>query len=528
MRILIADDEILVRIGLKTVIEGFGEEHEVVEACDGVDALEKYLKFKPSLVFVDINMPRLDGFGFIEAAKREKGDSRFIILSCYSDFPHLRNAIKAGISDYIIKTALNNEELHGIIRETDLMGKRVVSNEDKDISCSNSGLIGEEEFIKAITCMEYDVSTVESFIAQKGIEKTFDLLVTEEKGIVDAEETNRGLETGVSNTLIDMVNEYGSGYVINSGRQRKLILLSLSNNMGGKSHEENLDEFCTRLLICLKNYFNKDFSISIFRESTVPTLAETVRMAEDALKYGFYDNDAGYYYYCCEDQELTIEAESKTLKQGVDDALAIYEFHKISGLLDTYVEAVRQKRTIKIEKVIDTFFRVFYSISRYTELNLKREKDEIIDSKIDYSYFLGLGNIYRIAGVIKSVVFRLIEVTTENDGNYYNSIIKKAKDYIDKNFEEEIRLGTVAQYVNLSPSHFSKIFKDTYGINFIDYCISVRIEKAKAYINEGMKVFVAAEKVGYGSYSYFSRLFKKVTGITPEEYKGLKDKHSSE
>ena len=528
MKILIADDEILVRIGLKTVIEGFGESHEVIEACDGADALEKYLKFSPSLAFVDINMPRMDGLEFIEAARKEKRNTRFIILSCHSDFQHLRDAIKTGVSDYIIKTSLDNGELHEIIQETERLDSERIADRGRTGSGNEVKAAAEEEFTKAVNGMAYEPSLVEAFLEHKKIGKPFDVLIAEEKGTANREEPGREIETGINNTFGDMVSEYGRGHVLKLGRCKKLVILSLGKNLGSKPHKENLDEFCGRLLSCLKTYFNKDYAIAVCMDSDAARLPEAVKRTESTLKYGFYDSEPGYYFCDGEEQGFAIEAESEALRHGVDDALRVSEFHKISGLLDTYVEAVRRKRTVKVEKVIDTFFRVFYSITQYAELNFRQRKEEIIDSSIDYSYFLDLGNLDGIAGVIKSVVLKLIDRTTEYESDYYTGIIKRAKDYIDHNLEKEISLNTVAQYVNLSPSHFSKIFKDTYGMNFIDYCISVRVEKAKAYINEGMKVFVAAEKVGYGSYSYFSRLFKKVTGTTPEEYKKVKDKGNIE
>ena len=71
MKILVADDEILVRIGLKTVLEGCGRGYEVIEAVDGDDALRKFREHLPALCIVDINMPAMDGMQFIEEARHK-------------------------------------------------------------------------------------------------------------------------------------------------------------------------------------------------------------------------------------------------------------------------------------------------------------------------------------------------------------------------------------------------------------------------------------------------------------------------
>ena len=101
-----------------------------------------------------------------------------------------------------------------------------------------------------------------------------------------------------------------------------------------------------------------------------------------------------------------------------------------------------------------------------------------------------------------------------------NSIIKMAKEYIQKNFGKDISLDDVSRVVNVSPYYFSKIFKDDTGENFIEYLTGVRIDKAKELLETteySMKEICSM--VGYSDPNYFSRSFKKNVGITPTEYK---------
>jgi two-component system response regulator YesN len=77
----------------------------------------------------------------------------------------------------------------------------------------------------------------------------------------------------------------------------------------------------------------------------------------------------------------------------------------------------------------------------------------------------------------------------------------------------------VAHQANLSATYFSRVFKNIAGVNFIKYVIERRIEKAKILLNEGQKIFVVSESVGYNNQNYFSKLFKNVTGMTPGDYR---------
>lgn len=84
----------------------------------------------------------------------------------------------------------------------------------------------------------------------------------------------------------------------------------------------------------------------------------------------------------------------------------------------------------------------------------------------------------------------------------------------------DISLGDVAAHVNISRTYFSRIFKNEMGENFVDYLARVRIEKAKEYLLfTDLKTYEVAEKVGFQDSGYFSKMFKKIVGVTPSEFK---------
>lgn len=99
-------------------------------------------------------------------------------------------------------------------------------------------------------------------------------------------------------------------------------------------------------------------------------------------------------------------------------------------------------------------------------------------------------------------------------------VLKRAIDYLDEHYNENINLNMVSSYVYVSSYYLSRMFKRELNINFIDYLNTVRINKAMEYMkNPGLKDYEICEKVGIQDSHYFSKLFKKYAGMTPTEYR---------
>jgi two-component system response regulator YesN len=99
--------------------------------------------------------------------------------------------------------------------------------------------------------------------------------------------------------------------------------------------------------------------------------------------------------------------------------------------------------------------------------------------------------------------------------------------YIARNYKEDISMEQTAEYVNLSPHYFSKMFRQHAGETFIDYVTRLRINEAKRLIaEERLSLKEISYEAGYKDPNYFSRVFKKATGMTPSEYRQQYEKQS--
>jgi two-component system response regulator YesN len=106
------------------------------------------------------------------------------------------------------------------------------------------------------------------------------------------------------------------------------------------------------------------------------------------------------------------------------------------------------------------------------------------------------------------------------DNGYNEELIKKALEYIAAHYTENLTLQSVADIVHLSKSYFSLYFKKQTGRNFVDYLIDLRIREAKRLLVENEnRIYNVAEAAGFKDVKYFSKVFKKVTGLTPMAYR---------
>lgn len=110
----------------------------------------------------------------------------------------------------------------------------------------------------------------------------------------------------------------------------------------------------------------------------------------------------------------------------------------------------------------------------------------------------------------------------QGTGNRQQQIIlKQAKSYLDGHYMDfDCSLTSVAEFIHMSPSHLSFIFKKEVGTTFINYLTNLRIKKAKHLLSStDLMVYEVSTNVGYENYAYFSTVFKKSVGLSPKEYR---------
>ena len=116
----------------------------------------------------------------------------------------------------------------------------------------------------------------------------------------------------------------------------------------------------------------------------------------------------------------------------------------------------------------------------------------------------------------------LLEKTFEYEEEVAKSatIIEKINKYVQEHYMEDIGRNEISAEFYLTPEYLAKLYKKKTGINLKDYINEYRIERAKELLRAGeQNISKIAESVGFDNFTYFSTLFKKITGVSPKEYK---------
>ncbi|MDD2979040.1 MAG: response regulator transcription factor [Hespellia sp.] len=143
-----------------------------------------------------------------------------------------------------------------------------------------------------------------------------------------------------------------------------------------------------------------------------------------------------------------------------------------------------------------------------------RDQNARIKGRFDFP-----NNRFMVVSLVGDMLSLIFEDMDSGEMNQ-DDIMKKALNYIDRNITKKISLETVAEYINLSPTYFSKFFKKKTGMNFITYVTDCKIEYAKEMLkNTDVPVANIAHELAYNETNYFCKAFKKKNGVTPTEYR---------
>ncbi|MFA7372098.1 MAG: AraC family transcriptional regulator [bacterium] len=118
------------------------------------------------------------------------------------------------------------------------------------------------------------------------------------------------------------------------------------------------------------------------------------------------------------------------------------------------------------------------------------------------------------------VLLRNVKSLTEERDRWSKMVVKDIMKYVEERYVERIALDDLAAFVSLSPSYLSSLFKRITGTSVVSYINSIRVEKAKELLNDSkLRINDVAERVGFEDTYYFSRIFKKLEGLSPLHYR---------
>lgn len=530
--VLIVDDELLMRVGIRSMIDweqhGF---HVVGEACNGKEGMDIALTVSPDLIITDIKMPVMDGLQFIRETSGKLRACKYVILSNFDEFHYVKEALKLGAADYLIKSEITPAaltELLSSLREkwqAEHISQGAAGNKPYDYSLSLSHL--KENFFKDlisgfISEQEARTKAEELHIRVQSSELIFLIMKVNhfealKKKYIEKDE--KLLRFSILNIMEEVIpSRWVKEIVIGNSSEYLVIVNTLA---GSRSERGDIERLSGKILSSLRDFMSLSATVGV--STKVPGfkhLKTAYKEAEQALKARFFNDDQHVFFY--EDLiKLPVRKPVASLISAKEeqDLLKVWAA-KDKRQAEVFLDGIRTElETLQTDEssIRTKYILLVEKINAHLLPSGKRPCIPFIGHSPYETVLKGESWV--------EVHQRMLEYMTEcldsSSGTMREtSYTELAVSLINKYYAEDISLQSIAGQINVHPSYLSRIFKQERGENFISYLTLVRIEKAKVYLSEGtMKVYEIADIVGYHNYTYFSKIFKKTVGVTPEEYR---------
>jgi two-component system, response regulator YesN len=533
-KILIADDEFLVRLGLKTTINW--QEHGFVivgEAKNGKEALELFEEFNPEILLTDIRMPIMDGLELIQAIKQRKKSLKSVILTHFDDFSYAQEAIKLGASEYILKSDLNSDNLFNILNKlsAEIDAENEISDESPTKSVKSTGTIDSvaaeyklgEGLLKKLADEGFKSQEIFSQFLEKCkniFKYNHYIIFTGQIEDISSKSINKDqeyFEKTIRNMLNQSLDSKDTWFCTYINRDQVTGLINISVENDSEKVLNNLYNFALLFKHNLKQFLEADitigFSVLTNKQEDLLTLLKQSRIAQ---KYCYFELSGitTFDYKMLEKTEDCPRVSLDILKTYVRTLETDKIIHYINSVFDILAK-------LKQVGYVKDVFIDFMSFARIITTELNLEKGEALsESKFSYNIFDKLTSFEAVKKYVLDIYYSLREYSSGNKPDGYSHVIRKCIVFIKQNYQKNVTLSDAALNVNVSNSYLSLLFKQETGINFSNYLTNYRIEEAKNLLKAtNLKIYEIAYKVGFDSPYYFSKVFKDIVGSTCKEFK---------
>ena len=513
IRVLLVDDEALVRVGLKSLVPWNELGYEVVgEAANGEAAQKLLDELRPQLMITDIVMPRLNGIELVQNAKKKYPEMIAIVLSGYNEYEMVREAMKYGASDYLLKLNLNRESLSELLLS--LREENFALDVPADERSTQSGKLALRHKIKrAIGSGSEDAEQdgslpafAESAFMTMGLINSNLYMNMERYTPQDA----KHIELTIVDILEEILDNFYSGCALEWGGGSFVLAL-----FGDAFERGQLEAMGKAMLTMLKTYVNIDSAIAFSDPFQSPAvLAPAFRQARHAIHRIFRSGFHTIHFAADADPEPPLPDRDAQLAECLSRALIIRDTQAVK-------EAFRHAASsitgfARRGEACDWINQIVCLCDLRLGEAFAAEKQEALLSPEQLYMYKTMDELAEWFSRYTDFVLSFLEA---EDGNQVHPVIKRAKRYIQDHFSEPITLHDAADALSISTGYLSTLFTKSIGVNFTEYVNQTKIERAKEILREGgHKVYEAAYLLGFDNVCYFNKLFKRHVGCTPGQY----------
>ena len=507
LRAMIVEDELLVRIGIKSAIDWQSASiGAVFEASNGLDAYEIYKREKPDIIITDLKMPDMDGIALIRAIRVDNRDSstRIIVLSCIDEFPMVQQALNLGVSHYFLKVTMKCDELQSVLCElTGEMMHRTHGRNDSE---------GSAEYMKELVraCVKGNPDHTDTvnilhelgFDENKGYSCAMIRLINQDTNdathAIDVKFLMQILRRRINDNLkIEVVylDWFEYAVILQADKADDLLLI--------------FDGWCTDL----KLYANINIHIGYCNVGARGNLTKAMTHASRALMQCFFTSESAWYTSAASDAYRLPGTVYHTLS-----SLPNRYIHIPAAFIDEYTLKVKQL-TEKEYPTPAAFKESLCGMMVWLSTQVDKNCASIEQVSVDYTRQLLSSNTLTESLAIFGR-FATVVIETSSFLKDIPAVIITVLSYIYDNLDKPMSLQEISQHAHLNPSYLSTLFKKVMHRSLIDYINTCKIKHAEILLLEtNYSVTQIAQTVGFAEEIYFYRLFKRFSGITPGEYR---------
>lgn len=516
-KIMLVDDEEEVRTAIIKKMNWEENGFIVVgDAENGQDALEKIETLEPNVIITDIKMPYMDGLELTESIRKKYPSIKVIIFSGFDDFSYAKEAIRLGVTEYILKP-VNVDELTEILQKVRTgLDKEIASARDIDTIRSRykeSLPVLREQFLNKLLIMgNYDKETIEKHMKEYNIDlsgEKFTVCVVDVnfENVKDELLKERKLiPIYIKNFIEEKLTPHYKHAIFDSFKGEIVIIVSKDD----KTHlTDILRDIC-------KNAFRTigiEFTIGVGRSVPLSDIATSYKQAIDAIGYKMIvDNDV----VCIGDVEPLNTGVLRLDEKEEGDLISAIKFGNEDRISEVVDFLVKKTEMVKVhvrqyQAYMLSILTCIIDLMQQYEVNIIKLEDymEIVKDKKDFKIWL--------LNICKQINLEL----KENRETTSKEIIRTAKEFLLNNYQNaDLSLDLICKNLHLSPAYFSLLFKKETGQTYINYLTDIRLNKAVEMLKTtDDKTYMIAEKIGYTEQNYFSYVFKKKFGVSPTKYR---------
>ncbi|WP_379141336.1 helix-turn-helix domain-containing protein [Paenibacillus sp. sgz500992] len=504
MKLLIADDDDYTRLGLLESVDWkrYGIE-TIREARDGAEALREAIDLQPDLVITDIRMPKLNGIEFAEKLMDRCKHSKLLFMSGYMEVEYLKSAIKLSAVDYIEKPIKLPDLEHAVMKAVE----SIRAQREQQIVIGQKLELQRQSLARKITSKEVNISELVLLCKEVAFPANSHYVC-----IVSAA---RAKNTEADHTLKpEMIQAFWDAHHIPSlhvqeDQNKHLTVLAFKKNEVRK-----VQHLCSQFL------HQYDGLIMGMGEEAreLKSIGDSHQTANRALERSFFHREQRFFGFEAKNQpepRIDLYPEFFTILKNNLEELPVW--------LDFICDKIKQAEFPKKERVCELFHSFAQTVFQERASVISRLSHACCQGDVEKA-ILESSTIDELHSILSTLITAYIEDLQESTP--YSGIVREVIKYIAAHCSKvDLDIREISDHVHMSTSHMGLLFKNETGLTIRQYIGDYRLEHAKKMIlDEHYKINTIAERCGYASPSYFTKVFRAATNHTPLEYRKLMTK----